>query len=52
VNPAALRLAMHGDDAALHLPPAWAETHPRTLYLLQEEAAAWARQGPFKLLLA
>jgi exopolyphosphatase/guanosine-5'-triphosphate,3'-diphosphate pyrophosphatase len=52
VNPAVLRLAMRGDDAALQLPPAWAETHPRTLYLLQEEAAAWARQGPFNLLLA
>jgi exopolyphosphatase/guanosine-5'-triphosphate,3'-diphosphate pyrophosphatase len=51
VNPSVLRLATHGDDAVLHFPPAWAETHPRTLYLLNEEAATWARQGPFDLLL-
>ncbi|MFO0442654.1 MAG: exopolyphosphatase [Betaproteobacteria bacterium] len=51
VTPAVLSLAMRGEDATLHFAPAWAETHPRTLYLLQEEAATWARQGPFQLLL-
>jgi exopolyphosphatase / guanosine-5'-triphosphate,3'-diphosphate pyrophosphatase len=51
VNPQALRLARRGADAALEFTPAWADTHPRTLYLLNEEAATWARQGPMKLLL-
>jgi exopolyphosphatase / guanosine-5'-triphosphate,3'-diphosphate pyrophosphatase len=51
VNPQALQLGMRGEDAALQFSPAWADTHPRTLYLLQEEAATWARQGPMDLLL-
>jgi exopolyphosphatase / guanosine-5'-triphosphate,3'-diphosphate pyrophosphatase len=51
VNPQALRLTRRGADAALEFTPAWADTHPRTLYLLNEEAATWARQGPMKLLL-
>jgi exopolyphosphatase/guanosine-5'-triphosphate,3'-diphosphate pyrophosphatase len=51
VNPQALQLALRGADAQLSFTPAWAETHPRTLYLLQEEAAVWARQGPMRLLL-
>jgi exopolyphosphatase/guanosine-5'-triphosphate,3'-diphosphate pyrophosphatase len=51
VNPAALQLSMRGDNAALGFTPDWAETHPRTLFLLQEEAATWTRQGPFALLL-
>ena len=51
VNPQALQLAAQGADAQLSFTPAWAETHPRTLYLLQEEAAVWARQGPMRLLL-
>lgn len=37
--------------AQLRYTSAWADTHPRTLFLLQEEAATWARQGPFALLL-
>lgn len=51
VDPHALRLAVRGTDAQLMFTPAWAETHPRTLYLLQEEAATWLRQGPMDLLL-
>jgi exopolyphosphatase / guanosine-5'-triphosphate,3'-diphosphate pyrophosphatase len=51
VNPQALKLSAHGSDALLHFTPEWAATHPRTLYLLQEEAAVWARQGPLRLLL-
>ena len=31
---------------------AWAESNPRTLFLLQEETATWARNGPLRLLLA
>ena len=49
VSPTALQLAVQGDYAALSFTPVWAETHPRTLFLLQEEAATWARQGPFEL---
>ena len=47
----ASRVTLHRRDgeATLEVPPAWAETHPRTLHLLQEEAAAWERSGPLKL---
>jgi exopolyphosphatase/guanosine-5'-triphosphate,3'-diphosphate pyrophosphatase len=43
---------VRGTDAQLMFTPEWAETHPRTLYLLQEEAATWLRQGPMDLLLS
>ena len=39
----------HG--AARASAPAWAESHPRTLHLLREEAETWARQGPLRLAL-
>ncbi len=52
VDPHALRLAVRGTDAHLMFTPAGADTHPRTLYLLQEEAATWLRQGPMDLLLS
>ena len=29
--------------------PGWAETHPRTLFLLQQEVAAWSRVDPLAL---
>jgi exopolyphosphatase/guanosine-5'-triphosphate,3'-diphosphate pyrophosphatase len=35
--------------ATLRIPPGWTETHPRTLHLLTEEAAAWGRGGPLSL---
>jgi exopolyphosphatase/guanosine-5'-triphosphate,3'-diphosphate pyrophosphatase len=35
----------------LDFSPAWAESHPRTLHLLREEADAWARHGSLKLVL-
>ena len=47
----ALSLHAQGHDAVLSFSTAWADTHPRTLFLLQEEAAAWARNGPQRLLL-
>ena len=31
--------------ALLAFSPAWAESNPRTLHLLREEAEAWSRQG-------
>jgi exopolyphosphatase/guanosine-5'-triphosphate,3'-diphosphate pyrophosphatase len=51
VDAQALRLAVHGADARLQFTPGWAEQHPRTLYLLQEEASTWARQGSMDLML-
>lgn len=35
--------------AHLSYPASWAETHPRTVYLLQQEAEAWGRAGPLEL---
>ena len=51
VSTLALALRTQGRDALLHFTAAWAETHPRTLYLLREEAAAWVRSGPLRLVL-
>lgn len=51
VNPKALGLRARGREAQVRFAPDWADTHPRTLYLLQEEAAAWLRSGPLRLLI-
>ena len=51
VSTSALGLSSRGRDALLSFSPRWADTHPRTLYLLQEEAAVWARSGPLRLVL-
>ena len=51
-DPAALRLRSRGQEALLGYSGAWAEANPRTLFLLQEEAATWARNGPLRLVLA
>jgi exopolyphosphatase/guanosine-5'-triphosphate,3'-diphosphate pyrophosphatase len=50
-DPRALSLRARGPEALLSHGAAWAESHPRTLYLLQEEAATWARNGSLRLLL-
>jgi exopolyphosphatase / guanosine-5'-triphosphate,3'-diphosphate pyrophosphatase len=47
----ALQLQRDGGTALLHFTPAWAESHPRTLHLLGEEAEAWARQGGLRLVM-
>lgn len=39
----ALSLRRNATGAQLDYSPAWADTHPRTLYLLREEADHWAR---------
>jgi len=49
VEPHALALQARGRSAQLRWPARWADTHPRTLFLLQEEAAAWSRSGPLAL---
>ena len=51
VSSQALMLRAKGREALLVYTPRWAETHPRTLFLLQEEAAIWARLGPLRLTL-
>jgi exopolyphosphatase / guanosine-5'-triphosphate,3'-diphosphate pyrophosphatase len=51
IDPKALRLRRDGDNAMLQFSPAWADGNPRTLHLLREEAEAWQRQGPLRLLL-
>ena len=47
----ALSLRVKGRDALLAHSTAWVETHPRTHFQLIEEAAAWARSGPLRLVL-
>jgi exopolyphosphatase / guanosine-5'-triphosphate,3'-diphosphate pyrophosphatase len=50
-SPQVLQLRANGREALLRFSPQWAQTHPRTLFLLQEEAAIWARSGPLRLVL-
>ena len=47
----ALTLRRSGNEAVLGFSAEWAATHPRTLYLLREEAEAWARGGTLNLTL-
>jgi exopolyphosphatase/guanosine-5'-triphosphate,3'-diphosphate pyrophosphatase len=47
----ALALRVKGRDALLGYTEVWAEAHPRTLFLLREEALAWTRSGPLRLVL-
>lgn len=49
VDPAVLALVRSGADARLDLGRDWADSHPRTMYLLGEEVAAWERSGPLRL---
>jgi exopolyphosphatase/guanosine-5'-triphosphate,3'-diphosphate pyrophosphatase len=49
VDSRALKLRRNGSLAVLEFSRAWAESHPRTLHLLSEEAAAWARSNSLKL---
>ncbi len=50
VDPRALKLRARQREAHLQWSAGWAEQHPRTLFLLNEEAAVWARSGPLRLL--
>ncbi|WP_298825298.1 exopolyphosphatase [uncultured Piscinibacter sp.] len=45
----ALALARNGTQARVDFSADWAASHPRTLFLLQEEVQAWARGGVLKL---
>ena len=51
IDPNALTLKRSGTVAQLGFAPGWADSHPRTLYLLNEEATAWERGGPLRLAL-
>jgi exopolyphosphatase/guanosine-5'-triphosphate,3'-diphosphate pyrophosphatase len=51
IDTRALQIKRDNDKALLAFGPAWAESHPRTLHLLREEAEAWSRQGSLKLVL-
>jgi len=46
------RLTRRGTQFTLRLPRGWAAAHPRTRFLLDEEAAQWARSGAWQLRLA
>lgn len=51
VDARALEMRARGRDAAVRYSQPWAEANPRTLFLLREEALAWARSGPLRLTL-
>ncbi|HEY1394326.1 MAG TPA: exopolyphosphatase, partial [Methylibium sp.] len=51
VDPSAVALRRAGGSATLRLEPPWAEAHPRTLHLLNEEVDTWARSGVLRLAL-
>lgn len=44
-----LSLSRRGRDALVGYSEPWAAQHPRTLFLLQEEAQVWARNGTLRL---
>ena len=50
-EPDALELKRSGGTATLTLRADWAQEHPRSLYLLQEEKALWDRSGVLRLAL-
>lgn len=45
----AIALRRSGSVAVLSWQPGWVDKHPRTHYLLTEEAAIWQRNGPLQL---
>ena len=49
VDAKALALKASGLQAALGFPEGWAESHPRTLHLLNEEVLQWDRGGAIRL---
>ena len=51
VDTRGLRLNRQGRNLSLSLPKGWASSQPRAVYLLQEEAQAWARNGGLTLAL-
>jgi exopolyphosphatase/guanosine-5'-triphosphate,3'-diphosphate pyrophosphatase len=52
VDANAATLARSGRRVSLRFAEGWADSHPRTLHLLQQEAEAWARGGWLQLEIA
>jgi len=52
VDSRALQLQRSQRGLSLHFSQDWAAAHPRTLYLLEQEAEAWSRSGVLDLVLA
>jgi exopolyphosphatase/guanosine-5'-triphosphate,3'-diphosphate pyrophosphatase len=46
-----VRLDRTGRSAVVQLQTSWAQTHPRTLHLLNEEVETWSRSGALRLAL-
>jgi exopolyphosphatase/guanosine-5'-triphosphate,3'-diphosphate pyrophosphatase len=51
INAQAMQVKPAGSLAELGFVSGWNETHPRTRHLLNEEALAWERNGPLRLVL-
>ncbi len=51
VDASGLKLHRTADEAQLSFSAEWADQHPRTAYLLREEAELWARQAELRLVL-
>ncbi len=51
IDASAWRLRARGREAHLSWPAPWADQNPRTLFQLHEEAGAWLRSGPLRLVL-
>ncbi len=51
IDPRVLSLRARGTEARLRWPAAWPQARPRTVFLLREEAEAWARHGALRLVL-
>jgi exopolyphosphatase/guanosine-5'-triphosphate,3'-diphosphate pyrophosphatase len=49
VSTSAMRVDRDNANAELVFEGGWAETHPRTRHLLDEEVAMWERSGPLRL---
>jgi exopolyphosphatase / guanosine-5'-triphosphate,3'-diphosphate pyrophosphatase len=49
VSADAMHLRRTGTLADISFAPGWAEAHPRTRHLLDEEATMWERGGPLRL---
>ena len=52
ISTEALSLSRSGHFANLYFSSKWAAEHPKTLYLLQEEASFWERTNSLRLMLA
>ncbi len=52
VDAKALTMKSRAREARLSHSAHWGQTHPRTIWLLGEEAETWARSGPLRLVLA